>query len=120
MLLDQRSESIPTSVLGVAGKERVSYTNRVLGTRMVATAQTAEAERVLLDLSVEQTGTFQSASDLVLGADEKGQPLRAASLFSERLQTQFLVAPNRAYPLAGPSVPLRRQMLTIIHARWVE
>lgn len=87
------------SVAGVTmtatGHASRSVTYRPTGTNVKVTARVASDGQVLLDLNVEDTRGHVPEDGVSLGADEKGQPVRAEEWITAKLTTKLSVASGR-------------------------
>jgi type II secretory pathway component GspD/PulD (secretin) len=88
------------SVSGVTtastGHTSRSINYRNTGTNVKATARVTSDGHVLMDVNVEDTRGHVPEDGIVVGTDEKGQPVRAEEWITAKLTTQFSVASGRA------------------------
>ena len=99
----------------------ISY--RPTGTNVKVTARVATDGQVIMDLNVDDNRGRVPEDGVVVGTEEKGQPVRAEEWITAKLTTQINVASGQARAAAvvtTSSKSEQAQMLVIAGARIVE
>jgi hypothetical protein len=105
------------------GHSSKNITYRPTGTNVKVTARVAPDGHVLMDLNVEDTRGQVPDEAIVIGTEEKGQPVRAEEWITAKLTTQLSVVSGRAKAaevVTTSSKSGQAQTLVIAGARIVE
>lgn len=106
-----------------AGHVSRNIAYRSTGTTAKITARLAATERVLLDVSIEDSRLRVPEDGVSVGTDEKGQPIPASEMTQAKLDTKLSIRSGQAVAVQAVETDTRggqEQTFVIVAARLIE